>query len=136
MKRKISDELKGMVAKRAGYRCEYCRLPERDSLLKFHVEHIRSSKHSGSGDFENLAYSCPDCNHYKGTDLGTYLDEDEIFTRFFNPRKDKWFDHFKALEGVLYAQNDVGEATIRIFQINNPDRVEIRQLFSDEDLYP
>ena len=136
MKRKISDEAKRMVAKRAGYRCEYCRLPERDSLLKFHVEHIRSSKHGGSDDTENLAYSCPDCNCYKGTDLGTYLDENETFTRFFNPRKDKWPDHFKVLEGVLYAQTDVGEATIRIFQINSLDRVEIRQLLSDEDLYP
>lgn len=136
MKRKISDEVKQMVAKRAGYRCEYCRLPERDALLKFHVEHIRSSKHSGSDDAENLAYSCPDCNCYKGTDLGTYLDEEEIFTRFFNPRKDKWFDHFKTIEGVLYPQTDVGEATIRIFQMNNLDRVEIRQLFHDENLYP
>ena len=136
MKRKISDELKQMVAKRAGYRCEYCRLPERDSLLKFHVEHIRSSKHSGTDNFENLAYSCPDYNYYKGTDLGTYLDENEVFTRFYNPRKDEWFEHFKVVEGVLYPKTDEGEATIRIFQINKPDRIDIRQLLVEDELYP
>jgi len=136
MKRKISDELKQKVAKRAGYRCEYCRLPERDSLIKFHVEHIRSSKHSGSDSFENLAYSCPDCNLYKGTDLGTYLDENEIFVRFFNPRKDNWFEHFNAFEGSIYSLTEIGRATLKIFQMNSTYRVEIRHLFALDGLYP
>jgi hypothetical protein len=136
MKQKVTDEMREKVRKRAEHRCEYCLLPERDGLIKFHVEHIRSSKHGGSDDLENLAYACPDCNLFKGTDLGTILGEDETFTRFFNPRKDVWEEHFKVVDCTIYPNTEIGEATIKIFQMNKPERTELRQLFAEDGLYP
>lgn len=60
--------------------------------------------------------------------MGTYLDNSEVFTRFFNPRKDNWHDHFKLTEGHIEPKTAIGEATVRIFQINKLDRVEIRKM--------
>ena len=136
MKRKISSTQKDFVAKRASYRCEYCRLPALDAIIQFHIEHIKSIKHGGSNDLDNLAYSCPDCNFYKGTDLGTYLNENEIFIRFFNPRVDHWLDHFKILDGVLYSNTEIAEATIQIFQMNKTDRVELRRMLAENEFLP
>jgi hypothetical protein len=52
-----------------------------------------------------------------------------ILTRFFHPRLDKWDDHFETdNSGLISAKTDIGEATIKIFQINHPDRIIERQL--------
>ncbi|MGV3664186.1 MAG: HNH endonuclease [Prosthecobacter sp.] len=71
MNRAVSER----VRQRAGNRCEYCGVPQADSGLRFHVEHVIASQHGGSDDDENLARSCPDCNWHKGTNL-TGLDPD------------------------------------------------------------
>lgn len=128
MQRRISNELRQRVAKRAANRCEYCGLPEFDSLIRFHIEHIISIKHGGSNNLENLAYSCPDCNFYKGTNIGTYLTGGKHFTRFFDPRHDKWSDHFELVEGVTNAKTEIEAVTIRILQMNKPDRIETRKM--------
>ena len=94
MSRKIPEALRKAAAHRAGNRCEYCRLPADDSFFGFQVDHVISRKHGGITSLENLACSCPDCNRNKGTDLGTFLDDDADLIRFFNPRKDNWNDHF------------------------------------------
>ena len=141
MPRKISADIRRQVLARANYRCEYCLIWQDDYYDYFQIDHIRSIKHGGLTVLSNLAYCCPDCNRYKGTDLGscpecnlhkgsdlgTFLGSDTHFTRFFNPRTDLWQDHFEAFEGALYPKTAIAEATIKIFQLNDPDRVIIRQ---------
>jgi 5-methylcytosine-specific restriction endonuclease McrA len=40
--------------------------------LKIHeIEHIIAEKHGGATQEANLALTCPDCNRFKGTDLGS-----------------------------------------------------------------
>src|SRR3989442_4636901 len=39
-----------LVRQRAADRCEYCRLPEEFSGLRFHIEHIVARQHGGSDD--------------------------------------------------------------------------------------
>ncbi len=34
------------------------------------------------------------CNRNKGPDVGSYLFSSQSFVRFFNPRTDRWADHF------------------------------------------
>ncbi|HYV31216.1 MAG TPA: HNH endonuclease signature motif containing protein, partial [Candidatus Binatia bacterium] len=49
--------------RRAGARCEYCRLPDfAMDLEDFHVEHIIAKKHGGKSGIENLAWACIFCN--------------------------------------------------------------------------
>jgi HNH endonuclease len=123
----IPNKLKREVILRAQAQCEYCRLKEAVSLFSFHIDHIKSIKHGGLTVLANLAYCCPDCNFFKGSDLGTFLMDDEHLVRFFNPRKDNWHEHFELQEGVIYGKTEIGESTIRIFRFNDVDRIIFRQ---------
>jgi HNH endonuclease len=116
MSRYVSDKMRRFVAKRASYRCEYCRIYETDGFIKFQIEHIISIKHGGKTVLENLAYSCPICNSNKGTDLATILEDDSI-VRIFHPRKDDWFDCFKVISNEIVAKNRVGAAYNQTFRI-------------------
>jgi hypothetical protein len=78
------------------------------SFFTFHIEHIKSLKHGGLTVLPNLAYCCPDCNAFKGSDLGTFAENDEYLVRFFNPRKDFWDEHFELQNGCIYGQTDIG----------------------------
>lgn len=136
MPRKISADIRRQVLERANYRCEYCLVWQDDFYDYFQIDHIRSVKHGGFATLENLAFSCPDCNLHKGSDLGTYLGNDTIFTRFFNPRTDIWNDHFEFFEGALYPKTPIAEATIKIFQLNDPDRIILRQEVALDGRWP
>lgn len=129
MSRYVSESLRLIVASRAGHRCEYYGIPQLGRFIQFHVEHIRSIKHGGETEEHNLAFSCSFCNFFKGSDLGTFLDDDRLI-RFFNPRKDVWTDHFSIENGVVTALTEIGEATLRIFQFNTPERIIYRQELS------
>lgn len=83
----IPSSLKKKVAQRAGFRCEYCLLSESVSFYNFHADHVKSAKHGGLTAFENLAYCCPDCNYFKGSDVATYGENDAYFVRFLTQGK-------------------------------------------------
>lgn len=82
----IPNHVKAAVAKRAGHKCEYCHLPDKVSFYNFHIDHIKSIKHGGLSNFDNLAYCCPDCNYCKGSDIGSAIEEDKMI-RFLIPEK-------------------------------------------------
>jgi len=113
MSASVSKSLKKQVARRAHYRCEYCRLAESVSFFSFHIDHIKSIKHGGLTVLQNSAYCCPDCNFFKGSDIATFMPDDEHLVRFFNPRKDNWDDHFGLQDGGIYGKTDIGTSTER-----------------------
>ncbi len=49
------NESAGEVRHRAGYRCEYCRIPEAAFRRPFHIEHIVAKQHGGSDALDNRA---------------------------------------------------------------------------------
>ncbi len=132
----IAQKLKKEVAHRAGFRCEYCLLSERVSYFSFHIEHIRSIKHGGNNHSENLAYCCPDCNFYKGTDAGTFVDDGFNLVRFFNPRIDIWQEHFEIHEAKIHGKLAMGIATTQIFKFNEIDRLVFRKQLAELELFP
>lgn len=136
MSQSVSNKIRKEVAARAGYRCEYCLLSEAVSFYVFQVDHIKSLKHRGLSDIDNLAYCCPDCNNFKGTDVGTFQDDDESLTRFFNPRKDVWEEHFKIQSGEIVPLTDIGKATEQIFRLNVLDRLIFRHQLAVLGQYP
>lgn len=89
----VSAELRRLVAARANSVCEYCLIHEDDTYLGCLVEHIIVEKHDGPTASENLAYACACCNRAKGSDIGTLATSARQFTRFFNPRIDRWCEH-------------------------------------------
>jgi 5-methylcytosine-specific restriction endonuclease McrA len=58
----MDAQVRESVRTRAAYQCEYCRLPQEFSGLRFHIEHVIPRQHGGSDDADNLALACPDCN--------------------------------------------------------------------------
>lgn len=97
MKRNIiSNQIKTVVAERAGFSCEYCLLSDKVTFFGFHIDHIKSLKHGGLSLIDNLAYCCPDCNYFKGSDVASFTESGELI-RFFNSRNDKWHGIFNLL---------------------------------------
>jgi hypothetical protein len=124
MSRYISEAFRRFIALRAQYRCEYCRISDADAFFPFHIDHIISLKHGGKTVLTNLAYSCQICNLNKGSDVATFLSDIQTPIRFYNPRIDVWQEHFDVADtGLISPKSDIGEATIKIFNTNQPDSV-------------
>jgi hypothetical protein len=128
MTQRFSSKVRHFVANRAFFKCEYCLVPERFLATIFHIDHIRSLKHEGSSDPDNLAYTCPHCNQNKGSDIATFIDENNEQTiRFFNPRKDTWTEHFELNEGQILGKSMIGQATVKVLDMNQIERVILRK---------
>ena len=136
MSRYISSKNRLFVQSRANQCCEYCRMPELFSIIGFTIDHIISIKHGGSNDLSNLALACAFCNYFKGTDLGTILLPDQQLIRFFNPRGDKWDEHFQISEALILPKTDIGKTTVKIFQFNNVERILERESLINAGLFP
>lgn len=124
------------MAIRADFLCEYCLLHEEDMMWGCEVDHIISLKHDGPTTLENLAYACAFCNRQKGSDVGSVSKRTGEFVRFFNPRRDRWSDHFRLHGVVVEPLTDIGEATVRILGFNAPDRLLERRVLSITGRYP
>lgn len=136
MSRYVSAEVRRLVAKRAGRVCEYCLIAEDDTFLGCEVEHVISLKHGGTSEPENLAYACVFCNRQEGSDIGSISQQTGEFTRFYNPRKDRWSDHFRLDEDFIKPLTVVGEVTTRILQFNAFERFLERSVLRGERRYP
>ena len=132
----ISAEIRRLVAKQAGHRCEYCLIHEDDTFLGCEVDHIISKKHGGSNEPENLAYACLFCNRHKGTDIGSIRSNTGKLTRFYNPRKDRWSKHFKLNDVIIESLTGIGEVTVRLFVFNNQERLLERKALISIGAYP
>ena len=71
---------------------------EATPLIPFHVEHIVSRQHGGTGDPSGLALACDRCN-----------------------------DHFVVRGGHILGLTPTGRATVRLLNMNAPRRVELRE---------
>ena len=124
------------MRERAQGLCEYCLIHEEDTFFGCQVDHIISEKHGGLTDARNLAWACAFCNRFKGTDLGSIASETGQLTPFFNPRADRWSEHFR-LEGArIVPRTAVGEVTVRLLGFNAVDRIEERSALSHVGRYP
>lgn len=81
------------------------------------------------------SYACTFCNRAKGTDIGSVIAGSQ-FTRFFNPRTDRWADHFDLNGALIEALTPVGEATAKILRFNEEERVLERESLIDIGRYP
>ncbi|MCC7308257.1 MAG: HNH endonuclease [Acidobacteria bacterium] len=135
MSNSIGPETRQIVASRANFVCEYCLIAEEDAYFRFQVEHIISRKHGGSSDLDNLAFACVYCNRFKGSDIASLKPDTDDLIRLFNPRTDRWNDHFRLNGATIEVSTDIGEATVRILQMNHPDRIMERKALSRSGRY-
>ena len=123
----ISATLPPQVEKRASYCCEYCLLPTKVSFFSHEIDHIIPEKHDGKTEIDNLAYTCWRCNRYKGTDLGSFDPQTGSFSFLFNPRIQKWSEHFKLDRSLIIGLTSEGRTTVKLLQLNNDDRLVDRK---------
>ena len=132
----VSVALRRFVRTRAKGLCEYCLIREEDTYFGCQVDHIISEKHGGATEENNLAYACSYCNRNKGSDIGSIVQETQQFYRFFNPRADRWRDHFR-LDGIsIVALTPIGDVTVRILDFNHIDRLIEREELANFGRYP
>lgn len=136
MDNNISVELRRAVVERAYRLCEYCLVHEDDLFHPCEVDHVISIKHGGQTVLQNLAYACFHCNRHKGSDIGSLIPASGRLVRFFHPRTDHWSDHFYIISGRIESSSSIGEATSRILEFNQFDRVVFRKLLTDSGRYP
>jgi hypothetical protein len=123
-----------LVRKRAGRRCEYCRIHEDDEPFAFHLEHIVPKKHGGSDSPSNLAWGCHNCNLGKGPNLSGRV-RGEIVP-LFNPRRQQWQRHFRWKGPVLVGRTKCGRATVHVLNINADDRIKLRGILMASGVFP
>lgn len=132
----IGADLRRRVVARAEEICEYCLLAEDDTFYGCAADHIISEKHGGGTDDENLAYACVCCNQAKGSDIGSINWDTEEFVRFYNPRMDRWADHFELVGNRIEGLTPIGLVTARILGFNTGERVLERQSLQSIGRYP
>ena len=128
-RRKIPTRLRRAIILRAHQQCEYCRSPEAFSLDTFTIDHILPVAASGSDDLDNLAFACHNCNNRKQDDVTAVDPSTRNHVPLFNPRQDRWSDHFHWSEDTLtiVPTTATGRATILRLQLNRTGAVNIRR---------
>ena len=132
----MNEGLREQVWNRAAGRCEYCQMPQPLDRLRFEVEHVIPGKHAGPTTADNLSLACFFCNRYKGPNLSGIDPQTRQIVPLFNPRSDRWTDHFQWNDAVLLGKSPVGRATIDVLRINDPPRVSHRMLLIQARMFP
>jgi 5-methylcytosine-specific restriction endonuclease McrA len=132
----MPQHLRRLVIERARECCEYCLVSQLTDSGAYHIDHLTALKHGGQTVSENLALACVDCNLHKGSDLATIDWASEAVIPLFNPRKHTWREHFRLAGAQIVGITAIGQATIRLLRLNDPERVAYRQVLIEAGLYP
>lgn len=112
---RISAALRRQVRERARERCEYCLLAEVQAFFPHEPDHIIAQKHGGQPVADNLALACFDCNRFKGSDIASVDPVSGTLTPLFNPRTQRWAEHFELVDGRIAPLTAAGRATARLY---------------------
>ena len=132
----MTDDLARRVRRRARYRCEYCRLPQSAAQFRHQVDHIVAEQHEGDDEPSNLALACVHCNRHKGPNLTGLDPANRELTRLYNPRRDRWREHFAWQGVVLIGLTAVGRTTVQVLAMNDREMVEARETLIAEGRFP
>lgn len=120
--------LRTFVRERAGHACEYCQRRQADSpLVPLQIEHILPRKHGGDDSPDNLALARAECNLKKSSDLAGLDPDTGQLTPLFNPRIDRWDEHFTWDGWKIVGQTAVGRTTVRVLDLNATPRLRVRR---------
>jgi hypothetical protein len=128
---KIRPDLRSQVAERADLGCEYWLIHEEEAAFAREGDHIVSRQHGGETVADNL---CMLCNRYKDTNISSMLSD--AITRLFNPRLERWSDHFALNSAVIQPLTPMGEATAKLLRLNTAERVIERNALQGLGRYP
>ena len=133
---RISAALRREVRERARERCEYCLLAESQAFFPHEPDHLIARQHGGETISANLALACFDCNRFKGPNIASFDPVTGDLVTLFNPRTQRWSEHFRLNGGRIVPLTPVGRATEKMLQLNLPVRIEARERWSALGLFP
>lgn len=127
---RLPPQIRRAVAQRAQGQCEYCQCPQAYCPDSFTVDHIIPRHRGGTDDMENLAWACLGCNGRKHTKTHGIDPQTQTLIPLFNPRQQKWSEHFVWSENrqILTGQTSCGRATIAILDLNRQGVVNLRRV--------
>jgi 5-methylcytosine-specific restriction endonuclease McrA len=132
----MDRSLEDLVWKRAGGRCEYCRISAENLDLPFEVDHIIAEHHLGRTQASNTCLACFACNRHKGPNVAGVDPTTKKIVPLFNPRRHKWSRHFRWHGAVLLGRTPTGRATVIALKMNLDHRIDLRQGRIDEGVFP
>jgi hypothetical protein len=124
---KLAAKLRRVVAERAHYCCEYCGIPEEATLVPHEPDHIVGEQHSGETIAANLAYACFRCNRFKGPNIATRDPETGNLVSLFNPRTERWDEHFQIDGAIIIPLTPLGRGTALLLRFNDEQRLLLRR---------
>jgi hypothetical protein len=77
-------------------------------------------------DADNLALACHRCNLHKGPNLTGIDPQTGQVASLFNPRRDRWSDHFTMEGARIHGVSAIGRATVQVLNMNDARRLELR----------
>lgn len=114
------------IWKRAGNRCEYCRIPHPRYRVPFQIDHIIARQHGGPTAIENLALACLHCNRFKGPkSRGSIRSRANWFacsTR--GPTSGRRIFQFEGAR--ISGTTAIGRATVQVLAMNASDLLRVR----------
>jgi hypothetical protein len=107
-------------------------------VVAFEIDHIQPVSKGGADDLENLCLCCITCNRHKNAAQTGRDPETKNVESLFNPRTQKWKDHFVWSEdGIrLIGLTPTGRATIRRLDINHQEVLEARAKWVEAGWHP
>ena len=135
----IPASLREAVVRRAGNICEYCCLSQDSQVATFPVDHVTPICLGGATALENLALACPRCNAEKWKHVEAHDTESGQFVPLFNPRLQKWTDHFQWSDAdsiMIEPLTAIGRVTISLLDLNSSQHLAIRTLLRTLEMHP
>lgn len=125
----VSAELRERIRIQAGDRCGYCQSAQRYVFGTLEIDHLTPIARGGTDDEENLWLACRMCNNYKSDHTHGRDPLTGEKTQLFNPRKQRWIDHFMWSEDgtQVIGITPCGRTTVIVLQLNNLIAVMVRR---------
>ncbi len=123
----IPQELRRAVIARARNCCEYCGLSQIGQEAAFHIDHVIPRVAQGATVLENLALACVSCSLRKGAKELSLDPQTQQAVALFNPRLERWSEHFQWQGEQIIALTATGRATIHALALNRPLILAIRR---------
>jgi len=137
-KKSIPARVRQRIAEEARHRCGYCLRTEELMGMTMTLDHIIPEAAGGPSSEENLWLACRRCNEFKGTQTHARDPLTGREVRLFNPRQQKWSDHFAWSEDGTKIQGltPCGRATVAALKLNSPEIVVARRLWVSVGWWP
>jgi hypothetical protein len=134
----VKIALRAIVREQAKNRCGYCLSDDDNSGIDLTIEHIIPESLGGATEENNLWLACYKCNEAKNDRTHAVDPVTKASVPLFNPRTQKWEEHFTWIEGGLYVEGKTptGRATVVALKLNRDKIVNARTKWIKWGIHP